>query len=239
MSVKTEAKYWGLVPAAGSGRRFGGSIPKQYQPLLDKTVLEHSLDRLLGHQQIAGVMVVISEPDPYWRKLKLNHSKLFQTGGGKTRAESVLNGLQALQQRADLNDWVLVHDAARPCLTRQCLNKLLAVSENNSEGAILALPSIDTVKQSNLDQRITATLVRDQIWLAQTPQMFRLGVLQQALQQGLRDKIALTDEASAIENVGIQPRLVVGSASNIKITRAGDLELASYYLQQIKDYAAE
>ena len=237
MSVKASDKFWGVIPSAGSGVRFGGSIPKQYQALLGATVLEHSLRSLLNNKRISGVVIAVSKDDPHWQGLGIDDPGVFQTVGGETRADSVLNGLNALQLHADQNDWVLVHDAVRPCLNQKCLDRLLDASVNAHHGAILAVPSVDTVKQSNTTLDIINTLPRDQIWLAQTPQMFRLGVLRDALSRTIQQGQGggITDEASAIEQCGLRPRLVPGSLSNIKITHPEDLDLAAHYLQSRQD----
>lgn len=223
-----------LVPAAGHGSRFGTATPKQYQLLHGRPLLAHTLDTLCGCAAIARVLLVISPQDEWfdlyrWPQPKLDVLRI----GGNSRAQSVANGLAALQ--ADDDDWVLVHDAARCCLSADALQRLIDTVADDAVGGLLAQPVADTVKQGSAAGRVSATVPRDGLWLAQTPQMFRAGLLAEALQDPAHP--ALTDEASAIERLGHAPRLVPGDAANFKVTWPGDLALAAAILAARKDNA--
>jgi len=230
-------RYWAIVPAAGLGRRMRADIPKQYLPLAGRTVLEHTLQRLSLHPLIAEIIVVISEDDTLWQNLHLDWvAKPVKTViGGDERCHSVLNGLQVLAQRADDDDWVLVHDAARPCLRPDDIEQLI-VKCRDDVGGLLAVPVRDTMKQSDPHGLSECTVERNNLWHALTPQMFRLGVLRQALTDALNKQQLVTDEAMAMELAGHKPRLVEGHGDNIKITRPDDLALAAFYLQQQREY---
>jgi 2-C-methyl-D-erythritol 4-phosphate cytidylyltransferase len=231
----TTMSVHGLIPAAGSGERFGNQLPKQYQLIAGKAVLAHSIEALLQHPLVNDVTVVLSPDDQHFSLVEDNLSSSVQTvTGGATRAQSVLNGLLKLSTAHPDTDWVLVHDAARPCLSQECLNLLLHEGMQGADGAILALPVSDTLKQSNANQEIVATVKRDQLWAAQTPQLFQLGVLRSAMQDAMEKGRPLTDEASAVEYAGGVPRLVMGSSENIKITWPGDLAVASGFLVENK-----
>lgn len=226
---------WVVIPAAGIGARMQANKPKQYLSLHGKTVLEHTLAIFLEHPQIAGVVVAISSSDAYWADLKFTHPKLSVCEGGRERADSVLNGLNYLREQLQVaNDaWVLVHDAARPCLSRDDLDKLLASQTQAAEqGALLAMPVRDTMKRAQPDNpQVAFTENREGLWHALTPQMAKLGLLQTALTDALRQAAIITDEASALEWIGLNPLLVEGDARNIKITRPADLALAAFFLQ--------
>ena len=222
---------WAVVPAAGVGKRMQADRPKQYLPLVGSTVIEHTLNRLLQSGAFQAVAVAISIEDPYLPELPVSqHPDVITAPGGKERADSVLSALKTLQGRANENDWVLVHDAARPCLTTADIRQLITVLHDDAVGGILALSSHDTLKQVNGDS-IIATIDRKQIWRALTPQMFRYGMLRDALQQA-EGNPAITDEASALEMQGLQPKIVEGRPDNIKITRPEDLALAQFYMEQ-------
>jgi len=226
-----ENNYWVVIPAAGVGKRMQADRPKQYLPLCGKSVIEQTLSCFSHHPQIAGIVVVLSASDPYWPELDLHSDvPLHRAEGGSERCHSVLNGLDVVAQYAADDDWVLVHDAARPCLSRLDLEHLIATAAADEVGGILAVPVRDTMKHATDDNRIDHTVDRQGLWHALTPQMFRLDLLRSALQQALADGFEVTDEASAIEHVGLQPKLVEGSARNIKITRPEDLALAEFYL---------
>jgi len=231
--VNRHSKFWALVPAAGTGRRMSTDIPKQYLPLGEKMVLEHTLDALLACRQLAGVVVVISEGDIYWQGIQPRYrdQPVATTTGGSERCHSVLNGLQHLADRADVDDWVLVHDAARPCVRPSDIDALITTLSTSSDGGLLGVPVADTMKQVDADNNITATLAREHLWHAYTPQMFRIGMLQSALQHAIDNQLLVTDEASAMELAGYRPRMVQGQRDNIKITVPSDLELAAFYLQ--------
>lgn len=222
---------WAVVPAAGVGKRMQADRPKQYLPLAGKTVIEHTLSRLLQSGAFQAVAVAISVEDPYWPELAISkHPAVITAPGGKERADSVLSALYALQDRAAEDDWVLVHDAARPCLTANDIRLLINTLKEDAVGGILALSSHDTLKQVESGS-ILATVDRKHIWRALTPQMFRYGMLRDALRQA-EGNPAVTDEASALEMLGFRPKIVEGRPDNIKITRPEDLALAEFYLGQ-------
>jgi 2-C-methyl-D-erythritol 4-phosphate cytidylyltransferase len=221
-----------VVPAAGAGKRMQAQIPKQYLQLRGRTVLEYTLDRLLSHPRIAGVAVAISRGDGYWPEVaaRFDASRLVVADGGAERCHSVLNALDALAKRVAPEEWVLVHDAARPCLRHGDIDRLFEELESHPVGGILALPVSDTVKRTDARQTITRTVDRNNLWRALTPQMFRLGTLRDAIGAALARDELVTDESAAIEAAGLSPRVVEGQGDNIKITRPGDLALAELYL---------
>lgn len=220
---------WAIVPAAGVGKRMLADRPKQYLPLAEKTVIEHTLYRLLQASVFKAVVVAISIEDPYWPNLSIaKHPQILTAPGGKERADSVLSALKLLDGRANENDWILVHDAARPCLTIDDIRLLISELVEDKVGGILALASHDTLKQVN-DIEITATIDRKQVWRALTPQMFRYGMLRDALLSA-EGNPGITDEASALEMQGFRPKIVEGRPDNIKITRPEDLALAQFYM---------
>ncbi|WP_019024142.1 MULTISPECIES: 2-C-methyl-D-erythritol 4-phosphate cytidylyltransferase [unclassified Thioalkalivibrio] len=228
-----EPAYWALIPAAGVGRRMGSGRPKQFLTLGSRTILSHTLSIFLEHPRIRGVVLVLGpDVDPDALDLPTAGGRLFRVAGGAERADSVQNGLDFLQERAAPDDWVLVHDAARPCLPRADLDHLLKSLRDDPVGGLLATPSTDTVKWSDEDGRVERTLERERVWRALTPQMFRLGMLREANRAAREAGHPVTDEASAMEWHGARPRLIEGSMMNIKITRAEDLELAQLYLMQ-------
>jgi len=229
----SEPRYWAVVPAAGVGRRMGADRPKQYLPLAGDTVLGQTLRRLTAEPRIATVVVAISPHDPYWPTAAPTLSvPLLSVTGGVERCHSVLAALHRLQPLAAADDWVLVHDAARPCLRLSALQRLIDTLRDDPVGGLLAQPIRDTVKRADAQQRIVETLDRTTLWRAQTPQMFRYAALQQALQQAIAADQWVTDEAAALERQGAQPRLVEGDSDNLKITEPADLLLAERYLQQ-------
>ena len=232
-------KYWAVVPAAGVGKRMASAIPKQYLTLLDKTVLEHSCQRLLNHSKISGLVIALGDHDEYWSDVTLQTDKpVIRVEGGEERCHSVLNALNALssQEQAEKlsvkeTDWVLVHDAARPCLRHSDIDLLIEQSAINTTGALLALPVRDTMKRQGAEQTVSETVERSGLWHALTPQMFPLGLLRDAMQKAIESGFMITDESSAIENAGLHPVLVEGHEDNIKITRQPDLKLAELYLK--------
>ena len=225
------SNIWAVVPAAGVGKRMQADKPKQYLPLAGRTVLEQTLLRLIEADVFSAVAVSISVEDPFWPKLDISsHKKIITAAGGKERADSVLSALKALRQRASDSDWVLVHDAARPCLTCADIHLLIDELKEDEVGGILALSSHDTLKNIDGD-KITKTIDRSLIWRALTPQMFRYGMLKQALEEAEGNPV-ITDEASALEIQGLQPKIVEGRPDNIKITRPEDLALAQFYMEQ-------
>ena len=231
--MQTEPEFWAIVPAAGAGRRMGDVIPKQYLPLGGKTVIEHTLDTLLSCQRLAGVILVLSPDDERWAGIQQRYTEqpLETVTGGAERCHSVLNGLDHLVARVSADDWALVHDAARPCVRLEDIERLMSTLESSTEGGLLGVPVADTMKRVDDDVCISGTVDRDGLWHAYTPQMFRVGVLRAALQQAISDGQQVTDEANAMELAGYRPRMVQGSRDNIKITVPSDLALAAFYLQ--------
>jgi 2-C-methyl-D-erythritol 4-phosphate cytidylyltransferase len=208
-------------------------IPKQYLKLHGTTIIEHTLKRLASVPRISGVVVAVSADDPYWKKLKLpDQQNIIVTEGGEERCHSVLNGLKRLTEIAKPDDWVLVHDAARPCVRRTDIEKLIAQTAAHPTGGLLGMPVADTVKRVDDEQNVVTTVDRNGLWRALTPQLFRLGKLINAIENALAKGIMVTDEAAAIELAGEHPHMVEGCADNIKITRPADLELAEFFLQQ-------
>ena len=222
-------KYWAIVPAAGIGTRMGSKLPKQYLHLQKKAILQHTLERLTL-PSIAGIVVCVAENDPYWKTLELPKS-VIRVNGGVERCHSVLNGLYKLKELAQADDWVLVHDAARPCVRQMDIEKLMTNLLHHPIGGLLAVPVRDTMKRVN-HLEIIETVNRDNLWHALTPQMFRLNALSKALQNVLNRGEIVTDEAQAMEKMGQRPILIEGHADNIKITHPQDLSLAELYLQQ-------
>ena len=238
LKAMNDAKVWAVVPAAGKGSRMGAEIPKQYLLLAEKSVLHHTLEVLTGHAQIAGVAIAISADDLRWPEIAAGFSSGMHVAmGGAERCHSVLAGIEALSEVAREHDWVMVHDAARPCLRHADLNALVAALVGHPVGGILALPVVDTMKRGNADGDITETVSREQLWRAATPQMFRLGALSSALDEARRQGLAVTDDASAMELAGLMPRLVEGHGDNIKITHPADLDLAEVYLRRQQESA--
>ncbi len=218
---------YALIPAAGRGARMGSEIPKQYQLLAGKPLLHYAVAALCGHARIRQVFVVLGPQDEYFRQ----HDWRFFGGrveplycGGATRAASVQNGLTAMADVVEPDDWVMVHDAARPCLTPGLIDRLLAEVFGDRVGGLLAIPVADTLKRADALQRVSETVQRDTLWQAQTPQMFRYRLLLEAMRHA--DLATLTDEASAVEQMGLQPRLVMGSAGNLKVTFPDDWSFA-------------
>lgn len=234
---QSRSRFWVIIPAAGIGRRMRADIPKQYLPLAGRTVIEHTLHRLSLHPAIAEIIVVLGEDDQWWRKLRLDFvaRPVTTVTGGEERCHSVLNGLQALARRADEHDWVLVHDAARPCVRPGDIETLITHCRDEEAGGLLALPVHDTVKLADDSGHVVETLDRNALWRALTPQMFRYGILRQALQHAIDTQELVTDEAMAIELVGKPARLVEGHADNIKITTPEDLALAAFLLEQQRE----
>jgi 2-C-methyl-D-erythritol 4-phosphate cytidylyltransferase len=228
----TEAKVWAVVPAAGKGARVGATTPKQYLQLAGKSVLQYTLELLLGHPRITATALVISADDKLWS----SHAHAFGDDlhlaiGGSERCHSVLAGIDALSEIGGESDWVLVHDAARPCLRASDIDRMLTELGDSRWGGILASPVRDTLKRCSDTGEIESTVDRTRLWHALTPQMFRLGTLRDALSRALDGGLIVTDEAQAIEAAGGTPRIVEGHADNIKITHPADLKLAEIYLK--------
>lgn len=221
-----------MVPAAGIGKRMGADIPKQYLSLHNKTVIEHTLHRLAQLTELEAIVVAVADDDPWWPKLNIDIGKpVIIAGGGAERCHTVQNALARLDGKASDDDWVLVHDAARPCVRPADLHTLLDALCDQPIGGLLGIPVRDTMKRTKPDNRVSQTVERNHLWHALTPQMFRFGVLQQVLQNALDNNFLVTDESSAVEYAGHQPLMIEGHADNIKITRPEDLALAGFYLQ--------
>ena len=239
---KINHKIWAIVPAAGIGRRMQSDIPKQYLLLNGRPVIEYTINALLKNKHISGVVIALQSDDDYWHDVRLVSDKpVLQAAGGNERSESVLNALAELFRYEGFNkdtDWVMVHDAVRPCL-RQCDISKLVSDVTDNHGGLLALPVRDTMKrqitdtENVTDKTIVETIARENLWHALTPQYFPALSLKQALDAALQNGQSITDESSAMELAGFSPRLVVGSEDNIKITRPDDLRLASLYLQSL------
>jgi len=226
-------KYWGIVPAAGVGKRMQADRPKQYLELNGTTVIEQTLSRLLQVKQLSAVIVAISKEDPYWPNLEISkNQRILTAAGGKERADSVLSALNSIADIAAKDDWVLVHDAARPCITQSDVELLIQKLTSHEVGGILALASHDTLKAVNEDLAINDTVDRSKIWRALTPQMFRYRALKNALQEAADKGWVMTDDASAMELQGKHPKIIAGRSDNLKITRPEDLALAQFYLEQ-------
>ncbi|HAU08669.1 2-C-methyl-D-erythritol 4-phosphate cytidylyltransferase [Gammaproteobacteria bacterium] len=230
---------WAIVPAAGVGRRLGGTIPKQYLPLLGRTVIERSVDCLLAIADIKCVVVAIGPQDTYWQDLPCSqHPHIEVVTGGSERQESVLNALRFILDKGEEADWVLVHDAVRPCVRADDIEKLIAELKDDEIGGLLVSAMDNTVKRvagSESPNRVAETLDRTQLFNALTPQMFRLDKLFRALNEAAEQAAPVTDEASAIERMGWAPLLVTGSKTNIKITHSSDLLLAEAILKLAQD----
>ena len=232
MNDKRQA-CWAVVPAAGIGSRMGSEVPKQYLQVAGATLLEHSLRALLACDDIVAVAVALNPRDERAGSLPLlQDPRILCVEGGAERSDSVMAGLDGLETRAATDDWVLVHDAARPCLPGADLQGLIEQVCSEGVGGILAQPITDTVKQAGAEGRVARTLDRSLLWRAQTPQMFRLDELREALLDASRQGLAVTDEASAMELAGYPVQLVPGSPSNLKVTLPADLKLAGWYLDQ-------
>lgn len=226
MSPREQPAFWVVIPAAGVGSRMRADRPKQYLLLGERSIIEHTLDCFLDHPALAGLVVCIAPDDPYWPVLPCARDSRVQLApGGRDRCDSVLSGLQRLDELGvNEGDWVLVHDAARPNLAREDLDRLLAELANDPVGGLLAVPARDTLKRVGPDGRVLETVDRSVIWQAFTPQMFRLGMLRGALEAALESRVQVTDEASALEWAGHSPKVVEGRADNLKVTRPEDLE---------------
>lgn len=220
--------YYALIPAAGSGSRLGGELPKQYLNLAGEALLTRVISTFGLCASISKIFVVVAVNDGRWKNLPQSDRAVFLECGGATRSQSVTNGLSAISSLLAENDWILVHDAARPCVDLRHLNQLIDALADDPVGGLLAVPVADTLKRADDRNQVIQTEVRDKLWAAQTPQMFRYGVLRKALATGH----VVTDEAQAVEQLGYKPKLIASDQSNLKITYAGDLGLASAILMQ-------
>lgn len=229
--MSLQAGYWCIVPAAGSGSRFGADRPKQHVDIAGRSLLDWTLSTLVTHPRIAGLVVVISRGDPYWNGLSHAGKPLLTAHGGAERADSVLAGLAALPASVAADDFVLVHDAARPCVRHDDIDKLIDTASRN-DGGLLAAPLRDTLKRVDANGLVIATEPRESRWRALTPQMFRRDALTRALQTARVAGVVVTDEAMAMEQAGHAPVLVEGSDDNIKVTTPADRALATFLLSR-------
>lgn len=224
-----------IVPAAGVGKRMLASCPKQYLEINNQSILTHTTNRLLSHPKISKVIIVLSNEDEYFEQTELaDNTNIIRVSGGKERVDSVLNGLQAID--VERYPWVLVHDAARPCVTHDDIDKIIDQCIANNCGGLLAVQVVDTIKQNsqNYLNTVGSTIDRSNLWHAFTPQMYKTVELKQAIKQALEQGLQITDESSAIELAGLPSLLVLGRRDNIKITRPEDIALATFYLDQQK-----
>jgi 2-C-methyl-D-erythritol 4-phosphate cytidylyltransferase len=228
--MPTSPAFWVVVPAAGSARRMGsGPVPKQYLSLAGKTVIEHALQPFLDRRECHGVAVALASGDSHWSKLQVaSDPRVKVVYGGAERADSVRAGLEVLRGFAEARDWILVHDAARPCLSAADLETLLMSAKDHAVGGVLAAPVVDTLKRADAEGRVMATVDRTSLWHALTPQMFRYETLLQALSQPTS---VATDESQAIEAMGLSPLLVHCRSENPKITLPGDVARAEQILK--------
>lgn len=228
----TSTRHVALIPAAGIGARMNAICPKQYLPVAGKPMLAHVLETFVSCARIEHIYLVVSAADGYIDEvlppaIKSSGKFTLVRKGGASRQESVLNGLLAMDGHIADSDWVLVHDAARPGLSVELIDRLIDGLHGDPIGGLLALPVVDTLKRGSAEDRAEATVPRESLWAAQTPQMFRYALLRRALEQCAQ----VTDEAGAVEALGLQPRLIAGSQRNFKITLPGDVALAEYYLK--------
>ena len=228
----TTDALWCVVPAAGRGARFGGAVPKQYLPLAGRPLILHTLERLAAHPRVGGLMVVLAAQDGWWPDVREMHGKpVHTTIGGSERGDSVLAGLRALPKEIGDAQFVLVHDAARPCLRYEDLGRLILEGAKGG-GALLAAPLRDTLKRADGADRSVETEAREARWRALTPQMFRRGELTLALERARENGVVVTDEAMAMELSGVRPLLIEGAEDNIKVTTPADLRLAEFLLEK-------
>ena len=226
-------KYFLVVPASGIGQRMNSTIPKQYIILENGlTILDQCLNTILSNELISGFIVALDKKDSYFKTSEFaKDPKLISIAtGGKERFNSVLNALNALDQNAKPNDWVLVHDAARPCIRKEDINKLIEEVADDKVGGILANRIVDTVKQIN-NGGLVSTIDRQKLYIAQTPQMFRYAILKDSIEKAIENNVHITDESEALESLNYSIRIVEGSSSNIKITTQEDIHLANYFLK--------
>lgn len=223
------ARFHVIIPAAGNGSRMGAESPKQYLSLHGKPLIQYVIKVFEQANKVNAIHIILSEEDAHWRSTYLHLSSKLQVYycGGESRAQTVLNGLNAISDQVAADDWILVHDAARPGLSNLMLNHLLTTLEDDAVGGLLALPLADTLKRADNEQRVSATLPRNNLWQAQTPQMFRYATLKKAL---MNFEGTPTDEAEAIEALGLTPKLVTGELRNLKVTYPQDLAVLSALL---------
>lgn len=231
MSRAALPRIWAVLPAAGVGRRMGADIPKQYLDLLGRPIVGWTLDRLLGHPAVHAGVIALAADDPHWDALGYRHAKpLHRVVGGAERVDSVAAALTAMEAWAAPEDWVMVHDAVRPCVSTGELDRLAEQCPDASDGALLAMPVRDTLKRGDQNAIVECTVDRERLWHAFTPQLFPLAKLREALAAARANGVTVTDEAQAMELAGYRPRLVEAEATNIKVTRRADLGLAAAIL---------
>jgi len=233
MSKHSSPKFWVIIPAAGIGSRMQADQPKQYLEIENRTILEHTVQCFLSRPEFQAVAIGLAAQDTYFSCLSLSSDeRVMAFEGGVERAQTVLKGLESLASEAKPNDWVWVHDAARPCLSHDDIDALIDTIGSVDDGALLGVPIHDTIKRADDDYRSQTTVDRRQLWRALTPQVFRYSVLLNALKRCSQDNIVVTDESSAVEYCGGRPYLVVGSEKNIKVTRPVDLSMAKHTLME-------
>lgn len=228
----TKPRIWAVIPAAGVGRRMAADVPKQYLDLLGRPIVSWTLHSLLSHPAIEAGVIALADHDTIWDSLEHQYERpLHRVTGGAERSDSVLAALEFLLSQGADNDWAMVHDAVRPCVAHDDLDRLLALGLDRPDGALLAVPVRDTLKRQEAGGRVRDTASRDGLWHAMTPQLFPVATLHQALHTALERGSPLTDDAQAMETAGYQPLLVEGRPTNIKITRQHDLLLAQAILK--------
>jgi len=231
----SKVSIWAVIPAAGIGQRMQSAVPKQYLALAGSTVIEKTIHHLLAVKKVKGLAISLHHDDQYWASLIIESNKpVIRAEGGAERCDSVLNAMKALADRKDFdadNDWVLVHDAVRPCVRLEDIDQLIEQATANEAGGLLALPVRDTMKRQSVDSpSVQKTEDREGLWHALTPQLFPYKILQMALIKAIDDNVVVTDESSAMEHAGYAPLLIKGHEDNIKITRPNDLRLAELFI---------
>jgi len=237
--VNNGCEIWAVIPAAGIGKRMQSDKPKQYLRLIDRAVIEHTIDRLLAVDQVKGIVVSIQLDDPYWPDIRIESDKpVLVATGGEERCHSVMSALDVLSKQPGYKpetSWALVHDAVRPCVSLNDIQNLIDTAAGTESGGLLAMPVRDTMKRQDNDQRVKQTVDRTGLWHALTPQLFACDQLSSALKSALAEGFLVTDESSAMEHAGYRPGLVQGREDNIKITRPADLRLAELYLKSLSE----
>ena len=232
-------EIWAVIPAAGIGKRMQSDKPKQYLRLIERTVIEHTIDRLLAVDQVKGIVVSIQLDDPYWPGIRIESDKpVLVAAGGEERCHSIMSALDVLSKQPGFKPettWALVHDAVRPCVSLDDIRNLIDTATGTESGGLLAVPVRDTMKRQDDEQRVKQTVDRTGLWHALTPQLFACDQLSRALESALAEGFLVTDESSAMEHAGYRPRLVQGREDNIKITRPADLRLAELYLKSLSE----
>ncbi len=219
-------RIWAVIPAAGVGKRYSSDIPKQYLSLNGMPVLLHSINKFVKLDEIHEVLVALNPDDEFWQKLNFSHPKVKTINGGPERCYSVNSALEELSGRAENGDWILVHDAVRPCISDFDLNKIIEIVHDEDVGGLLACPILDTIKKVKDNLDVLKTIPREGLWSAMTPQIFRYELLKKALNAVLNSARSVTDEAKAIELIGLTPKIIEGDKTNIKITHPSDMVLA-------------